>query len=133
MKPQNAETAAFPTGAKEREKEKRRREKEEGVTRKPKKKARVIEDHFDDCGGDLSPLDALIANADAFYDEEREHYDLEANRFLAQAYPLAGVSSVADAQPGPNPYPDQAIDPRAPRAPGYIPCPACRANRLRMD
>jgi len=49
-------TTAYPTDAKVKEKEKKKKEKEQGVERKVKKKPKVIEDHYDDCGDDLTSL-----------------------------------------------------------------------------
>ena len=49
-------SAAFPTDSKERENERRRRLKEEGQQVEKKMKKVPIEDHFDDCGEDLSSL-----------------------------------------------------------------------------
>ena len=46
----------FPTGSKERENERRRRLKEEDQEVEKKKNNVPIEDHFDDCGEDLSSL-----------------------------------------------------------------------------
>ena len=47
---------AFPTDAKEREKARRKDEKERGIETVVKKRKKVMEDHHDDCGDDLSSL-----------------------------------------------------------------------------
>ena len=48
---------AFPTDAKEKEKEKRRVEKEHGIEHKPRKRQKTVETHHDDCGTDMTSLD----------------------------------------------------------------------------
>ena len=45
---------SFPTDAKEREKERRKLEKEQGIEHKVVKRKKIMEDHYDDCGDDLS-------------------------------------------------------------------------------
>ena len=52
----SAPAPAFPTDAKEREKERKKRLQEQGIEVKVKKKTKVVEDHYDDCGEDLSCL-----------------------------------------------------------------------------
>ena len=47
---------AYPTDAKVREKERRNAEKAAGIEHKVKKRKKIIEDHHDDCGEDLSSL-----------------------------------------------------------------------------
>ena len=47
---------AFPTEAKQKEKERRKMQKEAGNPHVAKKRAKIIEDHFDDCGEDLASL-----------------------------------------------------------------------------
>jgi hypothetical protein len=47
---------AYPTDAKEREKARRQANKEAGVETVVRKRKKVMEDHYDDCGDDLSSL-----------------------------------------------------------------------------
>ena len=56
-------TPAYPTDAKVREKEKRQAEKDAGITRTVKKRKKIMEDHHDDCGEDLSSLQEGVASA----------------------------------------------------------------------
>lgn len=46
------ETAAYPTEERIQQKAKTKARKDKGI--KPKKRPKVIEDHYDDCGTDLS-------------------------------------------------------------------------------
>ena len=49
--------SAFPTDAKERERDRKNADKEAGIERKkPVKRAKFVEDHDDDCGQDLSSI-----------------------------------------------------------------------------
>ena len=50
------EQAAFPTDAKVEEKARRKEEKEQGIEKVVKKRLKIMEDHHDDCGDDLSSL-----------------------------------------------------------------------------
>eukprot|EP00974_Lingulodinium_polyedra_P113952 11032640-Lingulodinium_polyedra.AAC.1 len=43
-----------PTDAKECERERRNAEKEQGIVRVAKKRTNIMEDHFDNCGDDVS-------------------------------------------------------------------------------
>ena len=133
---QSAEAAApaYPTGSKERENERRRRLKEEGKEIPIKKKNIPVEDHFDDCGEDLSSLigTALIdgdesdgtsaIESDAAHDE-----DLRCTLGV-RAYPI-DASKVAPAQPGEL---TRGRDPRAPKAKESA-CDGCRNFRPRND
>ena len=47
---------AFPTEGRMRQKEKEKQRKEAGLEPVVRKKTFVVEDHFDDCGQDLSGL-----------------------------------------------------------------------------
>ena len=47
---------AFPTDSRERQKAKEKADKEAGIERVVKKKFKVVEDHFDDCGEDLNSI-----------------------------------------------------------------------------
>ena len=50
------EAQVYPTDAKEREKAQRKKLKAEGKEHQAKKRKKVVEDHYDDCGDDLSSL-----------------------------------------------------------------------------
>ena len=47
---------AFPTEARERQKAREKRAKETGVTLNVKKRKKFAENHFDDCGDDISSI-----------------------------------------------------------------------------
>jgi len=49
-------TTAFPTDSRERQKAQQKLEKEQGIERVVKKKKKIVENHHDDCGEDLSSL-----------------------------------------------------------------------------
>ena len=87
---------AFPTEGRMRQKEKEKQRKEAGLEPVVRKKKFVVEDHFDDCGQDLSGLgkevqamvvDYLIETADDIAEEDLfdehsvhdpiEHYDMQ--------------------------------------------------------
>ena len=53
------EQLALPTDAKEREKEKKKQLKEKGTPHVPKKQFKPVEEHYDDCGEDLSSLHGI--------------------------------------------------------------------------
>ena len=55
-----APQAAYPTDSKEREKARRELEKERGIERVVKKKVKIVEEHYDDCGDDMSSVDTGI-------------------------------------------------------------------------
>jgi hypothetical protein len=130
---------AYPTDSKEREKKKRDQLKAEGKVVEPKKKKFNIEDHFDDCGEDLSSIDTLLTlstctpctdlsecsidtDSDIVCDEQlvKEHGVF--------AYPI-DESRVAQPQPGEI---KRGRDSRAPK-PEESTCPACRYYRPRND
>ena len=52
----------LPTEDKEREKEKKRALKEAGTPHVPQKKPKIVEEHYDDCGEDLSSLRGIDLN-----------------------------------------------------------------------
>ena len=101
--------ACFPTEAKVLEKQRKLADKAQGVERPVKKRVKVVEDHHDDCGNDLSSLDgrevsAFTAPCDYNTDEEFE--DEYSNMCLLSelgqsvlCFPI-DVSKVAKAQPG---------------------------------
>ena len=45
---------AYPTDAKQREKARRKRQKESGHEHVVKKRHKIVEEHYDDCGDDTS-------------------------------------------------------------------------------
>ena len=49
-------TQGFPTDSKEREKQKDAENKERGIEKVVKRKPKIIEKHYDDCGYDLRGL-----------------------------------------------------------------------------
>ncbi len=57
---QKVERECFPTEAKERQKQRRKQQKETEGQVVPKRRQKKVEDHFDDCGDDLSSLDVHI-------------------------------------------------------------------------
>ena len=54
---------AYPTEARERQKAREKRAKETGVTSKVQKRRKFVEDHYDDCGDDIS---SIVENIDTF-------------------------------------------------------------------
>ena len=53
---------AYPTDAKEREKARRKNEKERGIEHAVQKRKKIVEDHHDDCGDDMSSLNDRDTN-----------------------------------------------------------------------
>ena len=53
----------LPTEAKEREKEQKKALKEAGTPHVPQKKPKIIEEHYNDCGEDLSSLKGIDLNS----------------------------------------------------------------------
>ena len=53
----SSDSQSFPTDSKAKQQEIRRKEKEAGIIREVKKKPKVVEDHWDDCGSDTCSLD----------------------------------------------------------------------------
>ena len=87
---------AFPTSAKVREKERRAAAKEAGVDVTPKKKPKIIEDHYDDCGDCLESLDFVMGSVDAIYDEAQADIDKADDQHMAEVYPV-DISKVRSA------------------------------------
>ena len=48
--------AAYPTDSKTREKAKKKADKKAGIERPVVKRKKIMEDHYDDCGDDMSSL-----------------------------------------------------------------------------
>merc|ERR1712051_687184 len=111
-------TRAYPTDAKEREKERRKTEKEQGIERKVVKRKKVLEDHHDDCGDNMDSLSDLDTTASMMTcrspypwdtDEEALSDDdhMECMKMMfgrLNCYPV-DLSKVAPAQTGSNPAP----------------------------
>ena len=100
-------SSSFPTDQKEREKAKKKALKEAGVEVTVKKRFKVVEDHHDDCGENLSSLDDVSTTAtfvdpydfdtdEALSDEDHNAKLLSEN---VSAFPL-DVSTVPRAAPG---------------------------------
>ena len=53
----NTAEHAYPTDAKERERDRRNAQKAAGHNHVVKKRPKIVEEHYDDCGEDLSSLD----------------------------------------------------------------------------
>ena len=131
---------AYPTDAKEREKERRKKEKEQGIERVVQKRKKIMEDHHDDCGDDLSSLRDTTDTAFTFpcdFDTDEALSDEDHDQCLKlqfgsviQAFPI-DLSKVAKAKPGSLPAPGP--DPRAPKDPKESKCPGCRQYRGRSD
>jgi hypothetical protein len=130
---------AYPTDAKEREKARRQADKEAGVERVVQKRKKVIEDHYDDCGDDLSSLhDAEVVGLscrqchdlnEVLSDEEDDNCLKAEFGHRVQCYPV-DYDKIAKAQPGG--APTRGSDERAP-APSVSTCPGCRHYRARSD
>jgi hypothetical protein len=131
-------TNAFPTDAKEKAKAKKKQLKEKGITIEVKKRHKVVEEHYDDCGDDLSSLQedtmhGLVRRCDFDSENELSDQDHEDCLYLDipwrwWAFPI-DVSRVAKAQPG---VPVPGRDPRA-KPPGESNCPGCKHYRSRDD
>ena len=102
--------------------------REAGQEIKVKKKKFVIEDHFDDCGEDLSSLVGL-ADCDTSEEESDTAHDEDMRLEIGvTAYPI-DPSRVAQPQEG-TPAPGRHKDAPEPRA---SLCPSCRNYRPRDD
>ena len=103
----------YPTDAKVREKERRAKLKEQGIEHVVKKRKKIMEDHYDDCGDDLSSLQdktdlehaGIVNLKPCDYDSEDElQYD-ENNKLLKytlkdnlMVYPI-DLTKIARAHP----------------------------------
>ena len=68
---------AYPTDSKEREKQKKEKLKAEGQVIEVQKKNYHIEDHYDDCGEDMTSIDMSVA---MLVDLEKAHeYDTDSD------------------------------------------------------
>ena len=134
-----SKTTAYPTDSKEREKQKRKEQKEKGEEVIVKKRKFHVEDHYDDCGEDISSLDPRVDQADTRfvlpcdYDTDQELSDQDHNECLLCetkfCYPI-DITKIA--QPTEEGKPFHGRDPRAPR-PKDSPCLGCRNYRARDD
>ena len=57
---------AFPTEEREAAKERKKKDKEAGIERTVRKRKKIVEDHFDDCGEDLS---SIVPDVDSYYND----------------------------------------------------------------
>ena len=78
-------THAFPMDAKEREKAHRKKLKEEGKDHHAKQRKKIVEDHHDDCGDDLSSLQDESFSGLAHPDLLREVLLLKADEYELHA------------------------------------------------
>ncbi len=90
-------TLAYPTAAKERKKKRRKELKEQGIEVKVKKRPKICEDHYDDCGDDLTSLNevAYVEKSPNEYNTDEELSDQDNNQCLFKfvqltqcAYPI---------------------------------------------
>ena len=89
---------SFPTDAKERERDQRRTDKEQGKERVVRKKKKVCEEHYDDCGDDISSLEERCTLFTVFpseYDTEEEQYYEMMNVFFPKSQKEIDPSTVA--------------------------------------
>ncbi len=127
-------TVAFPTDAKEKQRDRKNERKARGEVIVVKKRKFVVEDHHDDCGDDLSSLDLTCYNQPCHYDTDSDLSDQDHNQCLLAelsqiAYPI-DMDTVAKAQPGSAPHPGR--DHRA-KLPKDSPCLGCKHYRARDD
>ena len=61
---------AFPTDAKQREKERRKAQKERGKPHEVVKKKKIVEEHYDDCGDNLDSLTDVHETRAYMYPDE---------------------------------------------------------------
>ena len=137
--PTTSKTSAYPTDSKEREKQKRKEQKEKGEEIIVKKRKFHVEDHYDDCGEDLSSLDPRVDQSDARfvlpcdYDTDQELSDQDHNECLLSTtkfcYPIDITKIAQPTEPG---EPFRGRDPRAPK-PMASKCPGCSNYRNRDD
>ena len=121
-----------------REKNRRKKEKEAGNEHVVRKRKKIVEDHHDDCGEDISSLrdkatvDLVYPcdfdSEDALSDEDRDQCLRLHFGSRIQSYPV-DASRVARAHPGgPGIGPDLAAP-----APKASKCPGCRHSRSKDD
>ena len=136
---------AFPTDAKEREKNRRKKEKEAGKEHKVIKKKKIVEDHHDDCGEDLASLqdDDLVGLTYPDFEAEDRYlaaneYETYQRHFMLYGDPVpAYASGLADGpprEPGDNPPYEATPAKKAPldsgrKRPTFAECEACAMGR----
>ena len=133
--------SAYPTASKEKERDRRNKMKAEGQEIVVKKKKFKVEDHYDDCGDDLSslgPMDStmlLVGHAAPYaidLDEELLDQDFDRQMLRQQAYPTYPIDPNTVAPPAPGGEPGRGRDPRAAK-PDRTTCPSCRQSRAKDD
>ena len=131
----------YPTDAKVREKNRRKAQKEAGQEHVVQKRKKIMEDHHDDCGTDISSLHEKdttnlvfpcdFDTDDQLSDEDRDFCLVAEFGRCIQCYPI-DVSRVPKASPGGSPAPGR--DPRAPNpSKDNNTCPGCKHFRPRND
>ena len=135
----------YPTDAKVREKERRQRLKEEGHEHVVKKRKKVMENHYDDCGDDMSSLhdrddvkQANLTSEPCDFDTEDELEDQDFNLMMKTQYGQRIQAYPVDPDRVARPHPvdenfTMGPDPRAPTNRHDSTCPACRNRRRRDD
>ena len=135
------DVTAYPTASKEKERNRRNQIKAEGKEIVVKKKKFKVEDHYDDCGDDLSslgPMDStmLMVGSTAPYaldlDEELIDQDFDRQMVKQHAYPSYPIDPDTVAPPAPGGEPGRGRDPRAAK-PDRTTCPSCRQSRAKDD
>ena len=130
--------AAYPTDSKEKEKARRKAEKEAGIERPVQRRQKVMEDHYDDCGDDLSSLqiEEIVGLSNTCFDQNEALSDEDHDRCMmlefrtkVQSYPV-DESKVAKARKESTPA--HGPDPRAPLGKDST-CPGCKHARARTD
>ena len=136
---------AFPTDSKERRKAREKEAKEAGTPLEVKKIKKHVEEHYDDCGEDLSSLGTEDSNIGI-------HFTYPDFIDFRCAYPNVGTDPDGPTepvrkieriilkfdpnnvpQPAKDGYPHHGKDHRAPQARDDIPCNGCYQGRRRND
>ena len=130
--------SAFPTDSRERARDAKNQRKAQGIAEKEvKKKVFKVEDHYDDCGDDLSSLGPdllVVGTANPYYldsDDELVDWDYDAEMLMQSAFPTYPIDPSTVAKPIPG-TPAKGRDPRA-KPPSTTACPARRCFRARDD
>ena len=128
----------FPTDQKERERDKKNALKAQGIEKVVKKTIKVVEEHYDDCGEDISSISTALPTDDedvlfCDYDTDEELQDqIDSLALLAYpdslAFPI-DLTKIAQPQNG---LPHSGRDSRAP-PPKDSPCKGCKHYRSRDD
>ena len=140
---------AYPTDAKERERNRKNAIKAAGGEIKVKKTKKIVEDHYDDCGDDLSSLELSSSDTvnilsgfdwkepcDFDTDEEllEDSFNYHVRLCVEHSCPV-DVSKIAKPQPLPEGVTElpRGKDPRAPKPIRLSTCKACAFGRLKGD